>query len=115
MLQGMKAQFLVTYRVSYNFFSIYEVAISPDGARVLATAGNMILVSSSRSIAQTSNFSDLNVCFWVKSFYSILIFVKVYDSQNGSMVDMLKGHKSTVYCINYASDGKNIGWAEFSI
>ena len=44
-----------------QFFSIYEVAISPDGSKVLATAGNMILVSSSRSIAQTSNFSGLNV------------------------------------------------------
>ena len=24
------------------------------------------------------------------------------------MVDMLKGHKSTVYCVDYANDGENI-------
>lgn len=25
------------------------------------------------------------------------------------MTDMLKGHKSTVYCVDYANDGKDVG------
>ena len=28
------------------------------------------------------------------------------------MIDMLKGHKSTVYCVDYATDGKNMGSIE---
>ncbi len=40
------------------------------------------------------------------------IFVQVYDTQNGSMVDMLRGHKSTVYCVDYANDGRSIGSIE---
>ena len=33
-------------------------------------------------------------------------FFKVYDTAEGTMVDMLKGHKETVYCLAYESSGK---------
>lgn len=32
--------------------------------------------------------------------------VLVYDTSNGSLIQPLKGHKDTVYCICYAKDGK---------
>ena len=33
-------------------------------------------------------------------------FFKVYDTAEGSMVDMLKGHRDTIYCLAYESSGK---------
>ena len=38
-------------------------------------------------------------------FFSLFSF-KVYDTAEGTMVDMLKGHKETVYCLAYESSGK---------
>ena len=38
-------------------------------------------------------------------FFSLFSF-KVYDTAEGTMVDMLKGHKDTVYCLAYESSGK---------
>ena len=38
-------------------------------------------------------------------FFSFFSF-KVYDTAEGTMVDMLKGHKETVYCLAYESSGK---------
>ena len=32
--------------------------------------------------------------------------VLVYDTQDGTLIQPLKGHKDTVYCVNYAKDGK---------
>ena len=32
--------------------------------------------------------------------------VLVYDTADGSLIQPLKGHKDTVYCVNYAKDGK---------
>ena len=32
--------------------------------------------------------------------------VLVYDTNDGSLIQPLKGHKDTVYCVNYARDGK---------
>ena len=32
--------------------------------------------------------------------------VLVYDANDGTMVQPLKGHKDTVYCVAYAKDGK---------
>ena len=32
--------------------------------------------------------------------------VLVYDTSDGSLIQPLKGHKDTVYCVNYARDGK---------
>ena len=32
--------------------------------------------------------------------------VLVYDTSDGSLIQPLKGHKDTVYCVNYAKDGK---------
>ena len=32
--------------------------------------------------------------------------VLVYDASDGTMVQPLKGHKETVYCVAYAKDGK---------
>ena len=39
------------------------------------------------------------------AFLFAFIF-KVYDTAEGTMVDMLKGHKETVYCLAYESSGK---------
>ena len=38
-------------------------------------------------------------------FFSLFSF-KVYDTAEGTMVDMLKGHRDTVYCLAYESSGK---------
>jgi len=32
--------------------------------------------------------------------------VLVYESATGSLIQPLKGHKDTVYCLTYAKDGK---------
>jgi len=32
--------------------------------------------------------------------------VLVYDAGDGDLLHSLKGHKDTVYCVSYASDGK---------
>ena len=32
--------------------------------------------------------------------------VLVYDAVDGDLVHSLKGHKDTVYCVSYSSDGK---------
>ena len=32
--------------------------------------------------------------------------VLVYDTNDGSLIQPLKGHKDTVYCVTYAKDGK---------
>ncbi len=32
--------------------------------------------------------------------------VLVYDTSDGTLIQPLKGHKDTVYCVAYAKDGK---------
>ena len=32
--------------------------------------------------------------------------LKVYDPSEGTMIDMLKGHRDTVYCLSYECAGK---------
>ena len=32
--------------------------------------------------------------------------VLVYDTADGTLIQPLKGHKDTVYCVSYAKDGK---------
>lgn len=32
--------------------------------------------------------------------------VLVYDAADGDIIHQLKGHKNTVYCVAYSSDGK---------
>ena len=32
--------------------------------------------------------------------------VLVYDTADGTLIQPLKGHKDTVYCVAYAKDGK---------
>ncbi len=42
------------------------------------------------------------------SFGKFLIFNKkqVYDTADGEIINSLKGHKDTVYCVAYSRDGK---------
>ena len=35
-----------------------------------------------------------------------VLFFKVYDTAEGVLVDMLKGHRDTVYCLAYECTGK---------
>lgn len=36
---------------------------------------------------------------------------QVYDTSDGTLIQPLKGHKDTVYCVAYAKDGKqHCGW-----
>lgn len=32
--------------------------------------------------------------------------MQVYDTSDGTLIQPLKGHKDTVYCVAYAKDGK---------
>lgn len=34
------------------------------------------------------------------------LFKQVYDTSDGTLIQPLKGHKDTVYCVAYAKDGK---------
>lgn len=33
---------------------------------------------------------------------------QVYDTSDGTLIQPLKGHKDTVYCVAYAKDGEHI-------
>lgn len=35
-----------------------------------------------------------------------LLSLKVYDTAEGALVDMLKGHRDTVYCLSYQFNGE---------
>nr|XP_047929486.1 intraflagellar transport protein 122 homolog isoform X3 [Anser cygnoides] len=66
---------------------IYDLAFKPDGTQLIIAAGNRLLVgkrllSSSRAVTA------------------------VYDTSDGTLIQPLKGHKDTVYCVAYAKDGK---------
>ncbi|KAJ7417309.1 intraflagellar transport protein 122 isoform X1 [Willisornis vidua] len=37
---------------------------------------------------------------------TILLLLQVYDTSDGTLIQPLKGHKDTVYCVAYAKDGK---------
>eukprot|EP00794_Sanderia_malayensis_P006238 gene6238-6955_t len=32
--------------------------------------------------------------------------ILIYQTSGGTMIDMLKGHKDTVYCLSYCNDGR---------
>ena len=39
--------------------------------------------------------------------------VLVYDTSDGTLIQPLKGHKDTVYCVSYAKDGKRFASGEY--
>ena len=38
--------------------------------------------------------------------YTYIATSKVYDTADGVLLDMLKGHRDTVYCLSYECTGK---------
>lgn len=36
------------------------------------------------------------------------IFLQVYDTTDGALIQPLKGHKDIVYCVAYAKDGTKL-------
>ncbi len=38
----------------------------------------------------------------------VCVCVQVYDTADGTLIQPLKGHKDTVYCVAYAKDGNDI-------
>ena len=56
-----------------KFFSVYDVAYSPDGDQLIVAAD---------------------------------IRVYVYNANDGTLIQALKGHKDNVLCVAYARDGK---------
>uniref|UniRef100_A0A8C2J719 Intraflagellar transport protein 122 homolog n=1 Tax=Cyprinus carpio TaxID=7962 RepID=A0A8C2J719_CYPCA len=63
------------------------------------------------------------LCLWNESMktwkpnISVCVCVQVYDTADGTLIQPLKGHKDTVYCVAYAKDGKRFasGSADKSI
>ncbi|EPQ06988.1 Intraflagellar transport protein 122 like protein [Myotis brandtii] len=39
--------------------------------------------------------------------------IKVYDTSDGTLLQSLKGHKDTVYCVAYAKDELSYGESKF--
>ncbi|KAG5666409.1 hypothetical protein PVAND_014438 [Polypedilum vanderplanki] len=58
---------------------------------------------------KSDNASIHAVCFHPEA-YNLLVAagdkVLVYDATDGNLIDTLKGHKDTVYCLAYSRDGK---------
>ena len=52
--------------------SVNDIAVSPDGSRVIAAVGNRVLL---------------------------------YNGDTGELIDSLRGHKDTVNCVDFSSDG----------
>lgn len=51
--------------------------------------------------------------FWlidITQIICICLFCQVYDTSDGTLLQPLKGHKDTVYCVAYAKDGKRLLW-----
>lgn len=42
---------------------------------------------------------------WIICIF-VSLFCQVYDTSDGTLLQPLKGHKDTVYCVAYAKDGK---------
>lgn len=57
-------------------FSIWDMVFKPDGSELILAASHRVLVYNS------------------------------VDVNNLSLIQALKGHKDTVYCVSYARDGK---------
>ena len=49
-------------------------------------------------------FSCIEICS--KNYCTKYKFHQVYDTSDGTLIQPLKGHKDTVYCVAYAKDGK---------
>ena len=43
---------------------------------------------------------------WKLKLIHTLLTSKVYDTAEGVLLDMLKGHRDTVYCLSYECTGK---------
>lgn len=37
--------------------------------------------------------------------FCVILSVQVYDTSDGTLIQPLKAHKDTVYCVAYAKDG----------
>ncbi|CAB3993157.1 intraflagellar transport 122 homolog isoform X2, partial [Paramuricea clavata] len=85
---------------------IWPAKFHADGVPVRARNKANDSTSGSKTQEHFGEFSDDEGNLFQAETY------KIYDAQNGSMVDMLKGHKSAVYCVDYAADGKNMGSIE---
>ena len=73
---------------------IYDLCFRPDGSQLVVAAGQRVLVYDT-SDGKSLRFSSLGfVCLSILSYFS------------GSLIQPLKGHKDTVYCVAYARDGK---------
>jgi WD40 repeat protein len=51
----------------------------------------------------------LNILYHLDNLH-FCSFLQVYDASDGSLLQPLKGHKDTVYCVAYAKDGKRLFW-----
>jgi len=62
-----------------------------------------------RNLWASARFSIWDMCFKPDGSQLIVAAgnrVLVYDTADGALVQPLKGHKDTVYCVAYAKDGK---------
>ncbi len=68
-----------------------------------------LLSASSELLSKYLYFSIWDLCFRPDGTQLIVAAgnrVLVYDTNDGTLIQPLKGHKDTVYCVTYARDGK---------
>ncbi|KAK3754001.1 hypothetical protein QZH41_009256 [Actinostola sp. cb2023] len=90
---------------------IYDLAFSPDGTRLIAAAGNVVLVYNTIDGEIEDMLKGHRNTVYCLSYESTAYRLIVYDTNDGTLVDSLKGHKETVYCVAYARDGT---WKRFA-
>ncbi len=89
------------------FCSVYDLAFKPDGSQLIVAAGLRVLVRFRYLLQLRHIFGKCLHYYYIKC---IVVFLKVYDTADGSLVNPLKGHKDIVYCVAYAKDGTQVSF-----
>lgn len=96
---------LVKTNISNNFLycSVYDLAFKPDGSQIIMAAGQRVLVRLTFYLFLARDISA--ECIAVTNYGFCF---QVCDAKDGTIIQPLKGHSDTVYCVAYARDGTEL-------
>lgn len=103
------AKLLRNYFNSYFFYcSVYDLAFKPDGSQIIIASGSRVLVRTSFYLCWGAHKAGEYIIIINYAFS-----LQVYDS-DGAIIQPLRGHKDTVYCVAYAKDGTELLFSLFA-